>query len=232
MRLILTTLILCYISIGFSQETVRIDYSVDYLIPSARTQKTDTVTIGFDKTGKYIWTDSEYLAKDLGRSIFKGREDLSENSKLGIILNTETTTVQLFYSSGDNEMYMNMALSSLIPLPKGSEEEFELISKNTTKTINVAGHDAAVYEVYPSNDEAEKIKLGLDESFDINNNQLFKKLFQLFFAAEGSSSMNDINLPNGLILNISNQGEVLIEAYNINTKPKIFNINYSITVKE
>jgi len=234
MKYLVTFTLLFCISIGYAQKkSITIDYSVQYTIPSKYKKVADTVTIGFDKNGKYLWTDSEYLARDFGKSIFKGKESLLQNAEMSIVFDTENGAIMLFFTSGKNEMYMNIELSSIIPLPENSEDNnFELISESSNETITVAGREAVVYDVFPSNKESDKISLAFDESINLNNNKLFKKFFELIFAAEGSSTMEDINLPNGLLLRISSNNETMIEATQVDTKIKTLKFNYSFKITE
>ena len=219
---------------SYAQEKkISVDYIVEYLIPNKRQATIDTVKIGLDKSGRYIWTDSEYLAKDLAKSMFSGKENMMKNSELAIILDTKNMSVMLFFNSGENEMYMNMSLYNFFPVSGSSDaESFELISENTNEKVSVADREGIVYNIYPSNETSEKIAVVFDESIDVNNNKLFNNFFKLVFAAEGGSVLNDLELPNGLILNISNKGETFVEAIKIQTERKTFTINHSFKITE
>ncbi len=235
MKKIFTLLLVLCFTFGYAQEKkITINHTVEYLIPSKRKNTTDTISIGFDKNGKYLWTDSKSLAKDLGKSIFKGNNELLNSAELNIILDTEKMIVILFFKSGENEMYMNLELSKIVPIPQNSEnqEQFELISENTKETINIANRKAVIYDIYPSNEVNEVISIAFDESIAIDNNKLFKKFFELVFASEGSSSLFGMDFPNGLMMHVSNNGEVMMEANKVDTKTKTININYSFKISE
>ena len=220
----------------FAQEkAITIDYTVKYLIPKkGNSSATDTITVGFEKDGKYIWTNSKSLAKDLGRSILRRNNQLLEESELAIIYDTENASLMMCFKSGKNEFFMNFELSAIIPgpMPRDGEEEFELISENTKETISIAGRKATFYDVYPSHKEGEALSLAVDESTKVNNNLLFKKFFELMFASEDNSKMLGFNIPDGLIMKVENKGETMIEAHKVDTTQKTININYSFKIKE
>jgi len=234
MKKVLILLILLCGAFGYAQEKeIVINYTVEYLIPSTRKKATDTVNIGFDKSGKYLWTNSKALAEDIGKSIFRGNSKLMEAAELAIVLDTENMSVIMVFKSEGNEMFMNMELSKIMPLPKNQDQdEFELISEDTGNSIEVAGKKASVYDVYPSNKPSEAISIAFDKSIPINNNKLFKRFFELIFAAEGSSSLLGMDFPNGLLMSVSNKGEIMMEAHKVDTKTKTININYSFKITE
>ncbi|EDP69940.1 hypothetical protein FBALC1_10422 [Flavobacteriales bacterium ALC-1] len=231
----LTYILILVLGFSYAQEkNITIDYTVDYIIPKKNTTQADTVSIGFDKNGRYLWTDSEYLAKDLGRSIFRGKEELLKDAEIGIILDTEKLTITLFFSSGDNEIYMNVALDAIIPIRNSNKpgETFELLSETTGDTIKVLDHEVEVYSVFPSNKPDDTIYIGFDKELKVDNTKLFDNFLSLFFAAEENSEMKALNFPNGLILNISDEGQTIIEAHKIDTNTKTITLNHSYKITE
>ena len=222
-------------SYSYAQEKIiTIDYTVDYLIPKKNGIEIDTVSIGFNKTGRYLWTNSEYLAKDLGRSIFNGQEVLLKDAEIGIILDTENLTVTLFFSSGENQIYMNVALNAIIPIPdpSSSSKTFELVAEPTGENITVLDREIEVYSVFPSTDQNDTVYFAFDDTIDMDNNKLFGNFLSLFFASEENTKMESLNFPNGLILNISDDGQTVVEAHKINTKRKTITLNHSYKITE
>ncbi|MBF8151296.1 hypothetical protein ITJ86_15410 [Winogradskyella sp. F6397] len=235
MKKIVVIILLLFISIGFSQEkTITLDYAVDYLVTNNKQSRIDTVKVGLDKSGTYLWTDSKYLAKNLAASMFLGKDSLLENSELSIILDTESNSIMLFFNSEGNELYMNMLLSSFFPdSENGENKEFDFITENTNDTILVAGKEAEIYDIYPSNEgESQKISIAFDKTLEVDNNQLFRKFLELIFATQNGLVMDEMNFPNGLILDITLKGRKLIEANNIEQKTKTITINHSFKITE
>lgn len=238
MRYSLTVLCLFASLIAFSQEkTITIDYTVDYTIPNNRKNTTDTISIGYQKNGKYIWTNSKALAKSLGKSLFKRNPDMLKDSELSIIFDTEHTVIMMSFKSGKNQLFFNFELETFLPKTSTSftnneDREFELISENTNESIDILDNTATIYEIYPSNKPSEIISVAFDESIAIENNTLFKKVFELVFAAEGNSSLLGMNMPNGLIMQVTEKEETLIEAHKIDSTTKTININYSFKITE
>ncbi|MFP4846361.1 hypothetical protein [Winogradskyella sp. PE311] len=235
MHKILTYLLILAIASSYAQEKkITIDYTVEYLIPKKNKTETDTVSIGFEKNGRYLWTNSEYLAKDLGRSIFRGKEQLLKDAEIGIILDTEKLTITLCFSSGENEIYMNVALNTIIPIPNSNNasESFELLSEPTGEMIKVVNREAEIYTVFPSNKPDDTIYFALDKEFKVDNTKLFDNFLSLFFAAEENAEMKASNFPNGLILNILDDGKSVIKAHKIDTKKKTITLNHSYKITE
>lgn len=235
MKNVLALITLCFVAFGNTQEKViDIDYTVQYLIPKKRSTEVDTVSVGFNKEGKYLWTDSKFLAKDLAKSFFKNKEDLLNNAELNIVLDTENLTLMLFFNSGDNVMFMNLELSNLVPLPPPSKnnKDIELIAEPTGDVIKILDKKAEVYDVYPSNDPNDSVYFAFDTSIEVKNNRLFEKFFSLFFAAEDNSKMKSLNFPNGLLLSISDEDETIITANAIDTTTKTITLNYSFKISE
>lgn len=235
MKRILTLIVLLVVAVSYSQEQqITIDYTVDYLIPNDRKGTSDTITIGYSKNGKHLWTNSEYLAKDLGKKMFKSNSKMLENADLNIIYDSENAMLIMHFQSGKNGMFMTMDLEVLMSKQVGysEEDEFELLSNATNESITVVGHEATIYDLYPSNKPTDIISVAFDESLEINNNMLFKTLFELIFSSQLNSNLLDINLPNGLILQASNKGITMMEAYNINTTKKTINLNYRFKITE
>ena len=231
----LTFLFILVLSFSYAQEKIiTIDYTVDYHIPKKNKTEVDTVSIGFDKSGRYLWTDSEFLAKDLGRSIFRGKEELLKDAQIGIIIDTEKLTITLFFKSGDNDIYMNVALDAIIPISKSTktENEFELLSEPTGETITVLDREIEVYSIYPSNKPNDTVYFALDKELEVNNSKLFNNFLSLFFASEANSQMKGLNFPNGLILNISDDGKTILEAHKLETTTKTITINHSYKITE
>ncbi|WP_299277139.1 hypothetical protein [uncultured Psychroserpens sp.] len=235
MKKLLTILVIFSIACCYAQEkTITIDYTVEYLAPNKRKGTNDTITVGFEKNGKYIWTNSKSLARDLGKSMFRRNAEMLENAELAIIYDTEKAALMMCFQSGENELFMNFELSALVPMPFPSEdeEEFELISENTQETINIADRKATVYDVYPSHKNSEKISVAFDDSLKVKNSQLFKKIFELMFASKNNANLLGFNIPDGLIMQVASDEETMIKAHKVDTTQKTININYSFKIKE
>ncbi|MEH6535483.1 MAG: hypothetical protein V7719_03755 [Psychroserpens sp.] len=221
--------------LSYAQEnTITIDYTVDYVVPNKRKQTVDTLTVGYTKSGRYIWTDSKSLAKDLGKSIFRRNPELLETADLGIIFDTEEGILMMCFESGKNKLFFNLELSTIIPdtMTLDEDEEFELVSESTGEQITLLDKTATVYDIYPSNKVSEAISVAFDESVSINNNQVFKKIFEVVLASEGSSGMLGLVIPEGLIMRVTENERTLLEACNIDSTTKKIHINYSFKITE
>lgn len=238
MKKIIIPFLLLSFFFGNAQNTeIKIDYTVDYIVPSGRKKTNDTISIGYANDGKYIWTDNKNLAKSLGKTMFRSNPGLMENANLSVIYNTQEGLLMMCFESGKNRMFFSIELSKIIPGPsvvseEDEENEFELISENTNETIDILDKNATVYDIYPSNKDTDIISIAFDESVKIDNTQLFKNLFQIMLAADGKSGMLGIDIPDGMIMKVSNKGETLLEAVNVDTTSKTININYSFKITE
>ncbi|MDG5493060.1 hypothetical protein [Psychroserpens sp. SPM9] len=235
MKALILPLLIFSFFFGNSQETkIQIDYTVDYIVPSERRKTNDTVSIGYSKSGKFVWTDSKKLAQSLARNMFKNNPELLDNADLYVIYNAEDALLMMCFESGKNKLFFNVELSKLVPGPDIIDEsnEFELISESTNESITILDKKAAIYDIYPSHKETDIVTMAFDESIKIDNTQLFKNLFQIMFASEGNSGLLGINIPEGLIMKVSSKRETILEAIHVDTTPKTININYSFKITE
>ncbi|MGS2727807.1 hypothetical protein ACU8DI_14445 [Psychroserpens sp. BH13MA-6] len=229
----LSILLLCVA--GFSQEqSISIDYTVDYLIPNRRQQAMDTVSVGYQKDGKYIWTNSNALAQDLGKSIFRRNPELLENADLAIIYDTENALLMMCFLSGENEIFFKFEISNFLPpIPQdGDMDSYELISENTGEVIEVLDYKSTVYDIFPSNKETDIMTVAFNNDLKVKNKQLFKKIFQMILSSQMGSEVVDVDIPEGLIMKVTNKGKTMLEAYHVETSTKTININYSFKITE
>ncbi|WP_296313276.1 hypothetical protein [Winogradskyella sp. UBA3174] len=222
-------------SLVFSQERViEIDYVVDYTIPSKGNKTIDTISIGFDKNGKYLWTNYNELALGLAKSMLKNSSEDFVNAKSNIIFNTEDGTLTLVFELNKNLIYFNLSLDSFIPVRRsnGDENSLDLITENTGETIKVLGKDVKVYNMFPSENPDDVITMATDKDYNVNNNQIFKKIFEIAFQKSGLEDESMPNIPSGLIMKVIENNNTMIEAIKVNDKKKTIKINYSFKITE
>lgn len=237
MRHLISLVFMLSIAANYAQEKlITFDYTVEYVIPVERKSTSDTLVVCYDKEGKYIWTNSKGLAKELGRSVFRRNKKLLENSSVGILYSAESSELTMYFESGKNRLFFNFELEALLPQSKryndNEDKEFELISENTNKTIEILDRHATLYEIYPSNQDSEIVEVAFDESIAINNNAFLRKIFESVFASRGGSILLGFNIPDGLVMQVSEKGKTVLEAHHIDTTQKTININYSCNITE
>ena len=219
----------------FSQEkTIEIDYVADYVIPSNGNTKVDTISIGFSKNGKYLWTNYNDLALGLAKSMIKNSSEDFVNAKSNIIFNTEDGTLTLVFELNKNLIYFNLNLDSFIPTNRGNNDEkgLDLITEDTGETMTVLGKEIKAYTMFPSSNPNDTITMATDEDYDVNNNQIFKKIFEIAFQKSGFSDQTMPNIPSGLIMKIIEKNNTILEAIKVDNIKKTIKINYSFKITE
>lgn len=216
------------------QKTVEIDYIVDYAIPSNRNQTIDTISIGFNKEGKYLWTNYNALALSLAKSMIKNTSEDYSNAKSNIIYDAEEGTLLLTFEFNKNIIFFNLNLDSFFPYTGSSEndERFNLITEDVGETIELLGKDVKVYNMYPSDKPNDVLTIATDQDFEVNNNLIFKKIFELMFQKLGSKKEEMPEVPNGLIMKVIEKEKTMIEAIKVDNTKKTININYSFKITE
>lgn len=233
-RLLFFTFFFCCI-FSFSQEkSIEIDYVVDYVVPSENNTTVDTISIGFNKNGKYLWTNYNELALGLAKSMLKNSSEDFVDAKSNIIFNTEDGTLTLAFELDKNFIYFNLSLDSFIPGNESNEDEssLDLITEDTGETMTILGKDMKAYNLFPSSNPDDTITMATDVDYKMNNNQIFKKIFEIAFQKSGLNNETMPNIPSGLIMKIVEKDKTILEAIKVYNKKKTIKINYSFKITE
>lgn len=223
-------------SLSFAQETViDIDYVVDYAIPNNRNESIDTVSIGFNKSGKYLWTNDEVLTKEFGKSVFLGGANNLNDSDFNIIYDVEANQFIILFSFGKSVIYANLDVETIIPLNKedGFDDNFNLISELISDQEKLLSQSCSIYELYPESEPEDKLNILVANNLDCKNNVFFSKFVGLMLKMTSSKGEITTELPDGLILKaFDKDGSTLMEAVKIDDNKKTININYSFKITE
>jgi hypothetical protein len=229
--------IICFcLFVGYSygqNKTVDIDYTVDYIIPNKRNKANDTVSIGFNKDGKYLWTNYNALAISLAKSMIKNHSEDFKNAKSNIIYDTENGDLTLAFEFTGNLIFFNLNLNTLLPQNRSNNEEnnLSLITEDLGETINVLGKDVDLYNMFPSENPDDVITIATDKNFKMNNSLIFNKILEIAYQKSGIEDKLP-NVPNGLIMKVIEKDNTLIEAIKVEHKKKTINFNYSFKITE
>ena len=99
---------------GWSQnQEFNLDYTVDYLINNRQTQSKDTISIGYSKSGKYLWTNYDGLAQEMGAGLFGKGAPLPQGAS-NMIYNSSNGQIYLIVKLGSVNLYMNMEIAALL----------------------------------------------------------------------------------------------------------------------
>lgn len=236
MKKTLLLIVTLFVSLVYSQEkTIVLDYVVDYVIPNKKKQTKDTISIGYEKTGKYLWTNYKELANEFSKALFKNNsKTVLANSNSNLILETETADIIFAFESDKNVMFFKVNLNTIIPIKNNDamNEDIVLISEKTDQTTNILNKEYKNYALYPNTEPQSKIFATFDENLPVDNNILFQKFLELMIQKTNSEGSISSNLPKGLILKITDGNSSLIEAIKVHKVKKTININYSFKVKE
>ncbi len=236
MKKTLLLILVLFVSFTYSQEkTIELDYIVDYVIANKKKQSKDTISIGYDKSGKFLWTNYKELAKEFSKALFKNNsESILADSNSNLILETETADIIFSFENNNNVIFFKINLNAFIPIKNNDaiNEDIVLISEKTDQITTILNKEYNDYALYPDTEPQSKIFATFDESLPVNNNLLFQKFLELMMQKTNSQGSIASNLPNGLILKVNDGNTSLIEAIRINKSKKTININYSFKVTE
>jgi len=228
-------LILLFVINVTSQSTiVNLDYTVSYEIPSVKKGK-DTLSISFDKDGKFLFTDTNILAKDLARKVFRTNQALINNSKINLLFDVEKELAYINFNSGQNHMFLQMDINSFLPSKPVKQDsieskEVQLISKQTDEKVWVMNSEYKLYEIYTSGEVEQPVYVAFDESNSFNINNLLYLFFEKLALTE-STLLKPKSISKGIIMQIKNhKGDVILTAVNILKQHKKIEFNHSFTI--
>ena len=234
-KIILLFAVLCYTLSSAQQNlNIELDYTVDYLIPNKKKQQKDTLTIGFDKTGRYLWSNYDGLSDLFTKEIFRTKDIAEKNVQTNVIYDSKTVSLILQVKVKDSYMFFSIKIDDL--MPEDASEAFDdamvLMSSKTGENLELMGNQYPTYSVFPSNKPDDIIEISLDESIPINNNALFKEFIEIMLLKTKSKGKIDLDLPNGLILSIREKDKFELEAIRINKTKKKIQLNHNFQITE
>ncbi|WP_456442605.1 hypothetical protein [Psychroserpens sp.] len=227
-------IVLFTVNVSSQSTTIKLDYTVSYEIQSKKNVK-DTLKISFDKEGKYFYSDTEILAKDLAKTIFKRKQHLINNSKIHLIFDVDKELAYISFNSGQNAMFFQMDITDF--MPKGgmkhdsiAPEKIQFISKRTDKKVSVLNSEYNLYKMYPSHEVEKPIYVAFDESYDFNINNILY-LFASKFALAENNFLERTDINKGIIMQVKNHKDTtILKAVNITTQQKTIKFNHSFTI--
>jgi len=222
-------------AVSFSQEKViELDYFVDYVVPGKRQKNTDTITIGFNKDGKYLWTNYNKLALNLAKSLVKDSSKDYTKAESNIIYDTEEGTLLMTFEFDNNLIFFNLNIDSFLPKTNNNDkdESLDLITEDIGETTEVLGREVDMHNIFPSDKPNDVLTIATDKEFNVNNTAIFKKLFEIAFMKKGIKNDNLPEFPEGLIMKIIIEENTLIEAINVDNTKKTLTINHSFKITE
>ncbi len=227
-------IVLFTINVSSQATTIKLDYTVSYEIQNRKNIK-DTIKISFDKEGKYFYSDTEILAKDLAKTIFKKKQHLINNSKIHLVFDVDKELAYINFNSGQNSMFFRMDITDFIP--KGdlkqdsiTPDKIQFISKRTDKKVSVLNSEYNLYEMYPSHEVEKPIYVAFDESYDFNINNILY-LFASKFALAENNLLEQTSINRGIIMQVKNHKDTtILKAVNIAKQQKTIKFNHSFTI--
>lgn len=222
--------------VSFAQETViDIDYTVDYVVPNKRKKTVDTISIGFNKDGKYLWTNSNILTSEFGNSVFLGGAKNIDDAQFNLIYSVENGTFIILFKYGESVIYANLDIETIIPMDEEDsfDENMNLVAEQINEKERVLDFDCSSYKLYPDSKPNEAITISVADDLESKNNVFFSKFINLMLRMTSSKGQINVDLPDGLILKVlDDEGSVLIEAINVENNKKTITINHSFKITE
>ncbi|MGH1387781.1 hypothetical protein [Kordia sp.] len=215
---------------------VELDYLVDYTVGPENSGI--TFTMGFDKSGRFLWSDFKMFQTILESSLNRstGVPSFFKDGKTQFILDTKTLTVYVHLSNENNTMFMKMNIEEFfaaqIPKSENEPKEIMLLSEKTDEKITILDKVYKSYNVYPSTELNNALSVVFDKKFPVNNEKLFEGFISSVMNKVDNSTLKSIDLPKGVILHVKTKNEVLLKATNVQKTNRTITINNTLEIKE
>lgn len=232
MKHLFTTLFLLIGLLTSAQNVdITFDYTVDYTVPNKRQQSIDTITVGYEKSGRYLWSNFEGLAKEFAKDVFKKSNFDTKNSESNIIYDSETTMVYVSLKMNKSLVYFAISLEDIIPANNDPlNEDIFINSTITSEVFSLNNNEYPEYAVSPSSEPNQSVMVAINKDYKVDNNKIFKKFLELMLAKTQSNGNIAIDLPEGLILSIRDDNQSLLEAIKLDNTKKQIQINHSFKI--
>lgn len=219
---------------------VELDYLVDYTVGPENSGM--TLTMGFDKSGRYVWSDFTMFQSIFENSLTRstGMPNFFKDGKIHFILDTKTVTVYAHLSNENNAMFMKMNVEEMLDQQLFSTKsdsdkvikKVGLVSKKTDEEITILDKVYKSYSVYPTNEINNPLTVVFDKKFPVNNKKLFGDFIQMIMSKVDDIDLNSIDLPKGVILYVKAKNEVILKATNVQKTSRTITINNTVEIKE
>lgn len=232
MKTLFTFIFLSFGLLTYSQNVdITFDYTVDYELPNNRKQTIDTITIGYEKTGRYLWSDFEGLAKEFAKDVFKKNNLENQDTESNIIFDSETTMVYVSLKMNKSLVYFAINLEDMIPSKSDPLNENVIISSTpTNQFFSLNDIEYPEYAVSPSVEPNQSVYVAINENYKVDNNKIFKKFLELMLAKTQSDGNIELDLPNGLIMSIRDNNQSILQAIKLDNAKKQIQINHSFKI--
>ena len=212
--------------------TVQLDYQAWYEVPSKGSM--DTVMVRIDKSGRYLYTESDILNTQLGDILSSKPKTEGLQDKYDLLLDAKTLIMYLQYREGNNTMYMEMNIADFIPSGEvdAINRDLKIVSELREEPMDIKGRTSAVYNMYPENDPFQAIRIGMDEALPVHNNTLIGTFFEIMMRVSESEGSLEWDIPQGLITYLSIEGMVLLKAIEVKEDKTEIIIEHQFTIKE
>lgn len=229
-------LFLLVTTVTFSQETViEIDYVVDYIIPNNKKESVDTVSIGFNKNGKYLWTNYNILGNEFSKSILLGNTSKINDTEFNLIYSVEDNKMILYFNFDKSKIYANVDIETIVPMDRRDafDEDFNLVATKLNEEKSILDYSCSTFDLHPDNDPSDAITVLVANDLDCKNNVFFSKFVSLMLKMTSSKGEIKSDIPDGLILKAYDKsGSPMIEAINVDKNKKTITINQSFKITE
>ncbi len=226
--------VLLVITLSFGQnKDIELDYTVTYEVPNAKKNTIDTVSVSFNKEGTYLYSNARILVDEFSSSILKNRNIDVSQATSSIIYDSKNTEVYINLDVQGNLVFMKLNLNSIIPSESDPlPENVKLITEKSKEDTFLLNKSFPTYLLYAETEPASDIKLVIDEDHTVNNNLILAKFIELMLTKTKSDGSIDFDIPDGVILSVSQSGESIIKAINFESKPIKINISHSFNIEK
>ena len=219
---------------GLSQSLeVSFNYSVTYQIPSSKKNTVDTLEVKMDKKGRYLYTESNSLGLDFASSVFSNPElDLS-SAISSILLDAKDMIIYFNFELDNNVMFFKMDLDKILPnVGRAPTQDMNLISEALADKVTIGNSNYDAYLIYPKSEPENPLTVAIDTKRPVDNFSIINEFFKMMMRKSNGDGVFNLDIPDGLIISIKNDDDVLLEAIQIEDVTTKINIQHSFNIKE
>lgn len=196
---------------GIAQDiNFELDFSAEYWAPKSK----DTVKVKVGNKGRYIFTDSEQIAKAFGSLTRRFQPARGkENATLQLLFDMETTFMLMNIQIGSNTVMAHIDLSQFMNRgnPIDSTTVRNLTAAPTALKIENRGKRYKLFAVAPDNKPDDVLHIAFDEKYPIDYGQYFSKLMSF-----ATGELFQVKVPEGLPVYVEDEkGEVILELLSV-----------------
>jgi len=200
--------------------TFELDYSISYVIEKSK----DTITLGIGDGGRYLYTDSQIIGSELGRSLTELIPTASEDTRAKILVDLAKETLLIHAQVDDNSMLVHLNMKNFLPKEIDTDKQELLSATRTSETKSLLGQNYELYQVFSKKNEANYKWAAFDPKYPLDYTENLSSLIGSFMESNVT-----FDFPNGILTYMENSnGTEMSRAISLKEEKKYLTANLSL----